>query len=267
MTYNPSVSDGAAKPAMKSLSMIVPALNEEGDLEDTINMITTVMFEDSSISDYEILIVDDGSQDQTGKIADRLAHENSRIKPIHNHQTMGLGYSYRKGLEQCKQDYVGWLPGKNSIPKETFTRMLAAVGAADFVLVYIQSETRNYFRQVISKAFTLAVNLLFGLNIKYYNGPCIYRSDVLKSTRMTTNGFAFMAEINVRLLKAGHSYVEVGLNNRDRTQGSSKAFVLRNFLRVVNLVTKLFWEIQIRNRFNRDLARSSDYSGDGTKTK
>jgi glycosyltransferase involved in cell wall biosynthesis len=236
----------------KSLAMIVPALNEEGDLENTIEMIISVISEDEVISDYEILIVDDGSLDQTGKIADRLAHENSRIRSIHNKQTMGLGYSYRENIKGCTQDYVGWAPGKNSIPRETFTRMLAAVGTADIVLVYIRSETRNYFRRVLSKMFTFIMNLLFGLHIKYYNGPCIYRSAVLQKTKMTTNGFAFMAEINVRLLKAGYNYVEVGLNNRDRTQGSSKAFVFRNFLRVVNLVTKLFWEIQISNRFNRE---------------
>lgn len=235
----------------KSLSMIVPALNEEGNLEDTIRMVIPAIAEEEGISDYEIFIIDDGSQDLTGKIADRLAHENHHIKSIHNQQPMGLGYCYRENLKRCTQDYIGWAPGKNSIPKETFSRMLAAVGSSDIVLVYIQSETRNYFRRIVSKVFTFIMNMLFGLNIKYFNGPCIYRSDALKKTKMSTNGFAFMAEINVRLIKAGYSYVEVGLNNRDRTQGNSKAFVFRNFLRVVNLVAKLFWEIQIRNKFNR----------------
>jgi hypothetical protein len=140
--------------------------------------------------------------------------------------------------------------------------MLAAIGTADIVLVYILIETRNYFRQVVSKIFTAGMNLLFGLHIRYFNGPCIYRSDLLSKTSMTTNGFAFMAEINIRLLKAGFTYVEVGLNNRDRTQGNSKAFVFRNFLRVVNLVIKLFWEIQVRNRFKPESTSVARYAGD-----
>ena len=239
-----------------SLSMIVPALNEEGTLEDTIKMITSTIAEEDGISDYEIFIIDDGSQDQTGKIADRLAIKNSCIKTIHNQQPMGLGYSYRENLNRCTGDYIGWAPGKNSIPKETFSRMLAAVGSSDIVLVFIQSETRNHFRRIISKIFTFIMNILFGLHIKYFNGPCIYRNDALKKAKMSTNGFAFMAEINVRLIKAGYSYVEVGLNNQDRTQGNSKAFVFRNFLRVVNLVVKLFWEIQIQNKIQKDHIRT-----------
>lgn len=243
----------------KSLSMIVPALNEQGDLEQTIQMITTAISEDSSISDYEILIFDDGSHDQTGVIADQLARDHKFIRSIHNQQTMGLGYSYREGVKIAAKEYIGWAPGKNSIPKETFVRMLAAIGKADIVLVFIMSETRGYFRQFVSKIFTSLLNILFGLRLRYFNGPCIYRSDLLKKTKMTTNGFAFMAEINIRLLKAGYSYEEVGLHNRDRTQGSSNAFVLRNFLRVSNLVVKLFWEIQIKDRFNPESSYGRGY--------
>ena len=242
-----------------SLSMIVPALNEQGDLEQTIQMITTAISEDSSISDYEILIFDDGSQDQTGMIADRLARDSKFIKSIHNRQTMGLGYSYREGVKIAAKEFIGWAPGKNSIPKETFVRMLAAIGKADIVLVFIMSETRGYFRQFVSKIFTFFLNILFGLRIQYFNGPCIHRSDLLKKTKMTTNGFAFMAEINIRLLKAGFGYVEVGLHNQDRTQGSSNAFVFRNFLRVANLVTKLFWEIQLKDRFNPESSYGRGY--------
>jgi hypothetical protein len=138
--------------------------------------------------------------------------------------------------------------------------MLAAIGGADIVLVYIMSETRGYFRRIVSKIFTFFLNILFGLRIQYFNGPCIHKSDLLKKTKMTTNGFAFMAEINIRLLKAGFGYVEVGLHNRDRTQGSSNAFVFRNFLRVVNLVIKLFWEIQIKDRFNPESSYGRGYS-------
>lgn len=239
--------------------MIVPALNEQADLEHTVKIITTAIAGNEDISDYEILIFDDGSQDQTGVIAERLARENKCIRAIHNPGTLGLGYSYREGVKLAKMDYVGWAPGKNSIPEETVIRMLAAIGQADIVLVYILSETRGYFRQIVSKFFTLIMNMLFGLRIRYFNGPCIHRRDLLTKTRMTTNGFAFMAEINIRLLKAGFSYVEVGLHNRDRTQGNSSAFVFRNFLRVVNLMMKLFWEIQVRDRFNPETSYRHGY--------
>ena len=232
----------------KTLSIIVPCLNEQGDLEKTVNTITSVIEGVQDISDFEILIFDDGSQDQTPAIVDQLARDHKNIRAIHNPQTMALGYSYREGVKIAKMDYVGWLPGKNSVPEETLTRMFNAVGQADVVLVYILSESRGYFRRFISRIFTLLMNILFGMRIKYFNGPCIHRRDLLNRTPMTTNGFAFMAEINIRLIKAGFSFVEVGLHNRDRSQGNSSAFVFRNFLRVLNLIFKLFWEIQVKDR-------------------
>lgn len=233
-----------------TISIIVPGLNEEGNINDTIDMIISSLDDMQKFKEYEIIIIDDGSTDKTGQIADGYAGKYPFIKVVHHTTPMGLGYAYRRGLKEATKEYVGWVPGKNSIPKETFIRMMDAVGKADIVLVYIMSEVRGYFRRYLSKLFTLVLNILFGLHLKYFNGPCIYKNEILRKTKMTTNGFAFMAEINIRSVRAGYSYIEVGLNNQGRTHGNSKAFVFRNFLRVCNLVTKLFWEIQVKDRFH-----------------
>ena len=87
------------------------------------------------------------------------------------------------------------------------------------------------------------------MNLKYFNGPNILRSQLVKNTKMTTNGFAYMAEILIRLIKNDHTYIEVGLHNRDRQNGNSKAFVFRNFVRVVKVILRLFWEIQVVGMF------------------
>jgi glycosyltransferase involved in cell wall biosynthesis len=240
-----------------TISIIVPGLNEEGNINDTIDMIISSLDEMQKFNEYEIIIIDDGSRDKTGQIADEYAGKYPFIKVVHHTDPMGLGYAYRRGVKEATKEYVGWVPGKNSIPKETFIRMMDAVGSADIVLVYILSEVRGYFRRYLSKLFTLVLNILFGLHLRYFNGPCIYKNEILRKTKMTTNGFAFMAEINIRSVRAGYSYIEVGLNNQGRTHGNSKAFVFRNFLRVCNLVTKLFWEIQVKNRIQSLKNRTS----------
>jgi len=231
-----------------SISMIVPALDEENDLGPTIQMLLKAIGQ--KFSDYEILIFNDGSQDKTGLVADQLAAKNNHIRVIHNPGNMGLGYNYRKGVELASKEYIGWVPGKNSIPEATLNDMFNAIGQADIVAVYILTETRSKFRQAVSQIFTGMMNLLFGLNLKYFNGPNILKSDLVKNVKMSTNSFAFMAEIMVRLVKSGHSYVEVGLHNRNRMNGSSKAFVFRNFVRVVKIVLRLFWEIQVVETLN-----------------
>ena len=230
-----------------SISIIIPALNEKGNLEPTVE--TVVRSIEKKFNDYELLIFNDGSTDETGDIADQLARENNHIRVIHHTHNNGLGFSYREGVELATKEYIGWVPGKNSIPEETLDNMFGAVGIADIVAVYILTETRSKFRQVVSRIFTKMMNTLFGMNLRYFNGPCIHKSKLVKNVKMSTNGFAFMAETLVRLIKSGHSYVEVGLHNRDRTIGNSKAFVYKNFIRVGEVVIRLFWEVQIVGAF------------------
>jgi glycosyltransferase involved in cell wall biosynthesis len=237
-----------------SLTMIIPAYNEEGDLEATLTTVFKAI--DGKINDYEILIFNDNSQDQTGAIADRWAAKNQNIRVIHNTQNMGLGYNYRTGVHLATKDYIGWVPGKNSIPQETLDNMFQVLGQADIVAVYILTETRSHFRHTVSNIFTMLMNLLFGMNLKYFNGPNILRSDILKRVKMSTDSFAFMAEVMVRLIKSGHTYVEVGLHNKDRTSGNSKAFAFKNFRQVVEIVFRLFWEVQIVGMFRRIYKRA-----------
>src|SRR5262249_15663942 len=101
-------------------------------------------------------------------------------------------------------------------------------------------------RRAISRAFTWLMNLLFGTRVRYYTGPCVYRSDVTKRLRMHARGSMFVAELLIRQLRAGQSYVEVGMQPRQRSSGSAMAFRLQNVIDVVRSIGRLFWELQIR---------------------
>jgi hypothetical protein len=90
------------------------------------------------------------------------------------------------------------------------------------------------------------MNTLFSVHMRYYTGPCVYRSDVAKRFRMRAQGSLFVAELLVRLLRAGQTYVEVGLQPLPRSSGSTKTFRLRNVFDVFASVLRLFWELRIQ---------------------
>jgi len=90
------------------------------------------------------------------------------------------------------------------------------------------------------------VNLLFALRIKYYNGPVLHKSEIIKSVPLTTSGFAYQIEALVRLLKSGYSYVEVGINIRIRECGTTKIFRIKNLASMANTIIKLFREIHFK---------------------
>lgn len=230
-----------------TVSVIIPALNEEGNLAATVETVLKAI--GNRFADYELLVFDDGSTDRTGAIADALASGNSHIRVIHNPQNMGFGYNYNRGVELACMDFVTMFPGDNEIPGEAIRTILDAVGQADIVVPYISTPAvRSGSRRVISAAFVALVNLLFGLRLRYFNGPCVHRRALLQSVPMKTHGFAYMAAILVRLIRSGASYVEVPMPLQARQHGRSKAFKPKNIVSVLSTLAQLFWEVQVAER-------------------
>lgn len=230
-----------------TVSIIIPALNEEGNLSAAVGTVLGAIGD--RFTDYELLIFDDGSTDRTGAIADELAAGNPHIRVIHNPRNMGFGYNYNRGVELARMEYVTMFPGDNEIPGEAIRTILNAVGSADIVVPYISTPSvRSGSRQVISAAFVALVNGLFGLKLRYFNGPCVHRRALLQSVPMRTPGFAYMAAILVRLIRSGCSYIEVPMPLQARQHGRSKAFKPKNIVSVLSTLGELFWEVQIRER-------------------
>lgn len=233
---------------MFSLTLIVPALNEEGNLQPTVLSIQPIL--EKYFSDYEILIFNDASQDQTGKIADELVSRNSKIKVIHNSQTMGLGYNYKRGVELAKKEYISMIPGDNEITVESFEIMFKKLGETDMIIPYtVNPEVRSISRQLLSQGFTFLINKISGLNLKYYNGPVAYRRDLIQSIEIETNSFAYQSEALIQLLKAGHTYLETPMYIKAKEFGTTKAFHISNITRVLQSIIKIFYAVHIQKKY------------------
>lgn len=235
-----------AEPA-PSVAFVVPALNEEANLEPTVRGILKAL--EGRPNPGRILVFDDGSTDATGALADRLAAADPRVRALHNGRTMGLGYNYFHGLELASEDYVMMVPGDNEIPETAIQILLDQLGKADLIVPYLTgSEARPWGRRLVSRAFVMTLNLLFGLSLKYYNGPCLLKRALVLSVPVRTEGFAYMAAILVTLLGEGHSYVEVAIPLQFRSHGSSKAVRWKNIASVLGTLWRLL--VQPRKKFS-----------------
>jgi len=229
----------------KSISIIIPAYNEEKKLALTVELVLAKLNE-NGISDFDILIFDDASIDKTGEIADKLAKEYSRIKVIHNPKNMNLGFNITRGFQLATKEYVGFVPGDNETDPKTLDNIFKVLGTADIVVPYIANyEVRSFMRRWLSKTYVKIINLAFGFKMRYYNGTCFFRTSMVQKVPVSTYGFAYMTEILVKLLKSGATFVEAPMINRARERGATKAFRLKNIASVFKTFLTLFWEIQI----------------------
>lgn len=226
------------------VSVFVPAYNEAANLEGALRDIVGAA---AVLADYEVIIVNDGSRDGTGQLAERLAQENRRIRVIHQPRNLGIAAAYERALDEAKLEYFGFLPGDGEIAPESIRDILAAVGTADIVAPYHgNSRARQLHRRVLTWTSTALVNTLFGLRMRYFQGPCIYPTPLARRLPKTAGGFYFLTEMLVHAMRAGYSYVEVPLTHQDRSHGRSKAVSVRNVLKALRAIAILWWVIHIR---------------------
>ena len=233
---------------IKSISIVIPAYNEEKNLEVAVVFLLERLNR-NGILDFELLIFNDNSTDATGKIADELASKHSQIRVIHNSKNMNLGYNITKGFQLATKEFVGFFPGDNDTEVEILDNIFQNLDKADIIIPYIQNpEVRPWGRRFLSKTYVLIINAAFGLNLKYYNGICFFKTAMVKKVPVSTHGFAYMTEILVKLLKSGVSFIEVPMITKKRERGATKAFRLKNVISVFKTFLTLFYEVQILRR-------------------
>jgi dolichol-phosphate mannosyltransferase len=225
-----------------STSFVIPALNEEKVVEEVVRAVWGTV--SLHLETFEIILIDDGSSDQTGQIMDRLASQLPGVRVIHNATNLGLGASYQRGVGEAKLDHVMMLCGDGGLPAASLPAIIEKIGTADIVVPYMTNlgVIKTPIRYRISRIYTNLLNLLSGHRLHYYNGLPVHRRALLEQITITSSGFGFQGEILVKLLKSGCSYVQVGVLGAETTNKTS-IFRVRNVFSVTATLLKLLFEL------------------------
>ena len=217
---------------MRSLSIIIPAYNEAENIVDTLDNVTRAL-EPLAVR-HEILVIDDGSTDATAALVTSNLNRFPAVRLLVNERNMGFGWSYRRGVDAAALDHIVMVHGDNAWGHGTLRDFFSRVGEADVIVGYTRDmwSTRTKTRTLISKAYTLVVNLITRRRLKYYNGLQIHAAPVLKSLRIQSSGYGFQSEVLVKSLRRTRTVVEVPMDLIEREKGESKAFRLKNVVDV-----------------------------------
>lgn len=228
----------------RTLSVLIPAFNECANLGPTAERVLQAL--SITVEDFEVIIVNDGSDDGTGEVADTVAAHNPQVLVIHNPRNRGLGYAYQRGVGQSRMNFLVYIPGDNTWPYRSLVELFGNLDQADVVTSFTTNpHVRPIVRRLVSAAYTWTLNILFGHRMNYYNGLTIYPTAFLKDRTLATSGFGFQAELLLAALDIGMSTVECALPIDARTAGGSKAVSIKNVLSVLATILHLVWSMRL----------------------
>ncbi|MBI4539317.1 MAG: glycosyltransferase family 2 protein [Gemmatimonadetes bacterium] len=224
-------------PALNSLSVVIPAFNEEKTLERVVRW-TLEVLEDLS-PDHEVIIVDDASDDATSGIADALSAENARVRVIHHAANRGYGGALKSGFTAASKDLVTFLTADGEFYPTELVNFVNAVQDADVVSSYVPNRPMPLYRQILSKGWRLTMRVVLGECPLLY-GILLYRRSVMdgmtivSSTGMTTMEFL----IRARRRGARIVTIPVGLHPRPDLRESKVTnlpTIWKHFVEIVRL--------------------------------
>lgn len=232
------------------LSIIVPAFNEEDGIGQTIRSI----FEDAKrkgvknlIKSFEVIVVDDGSFDETPKILGSLKGRYKNLKIITHKSNQGLGASIIKGVKHATKKFVTYLPSDGQVFLREITGGLKIAPYADLVLTYRRRrKDYNHYRQILSRTLMISMRIFFGLNFKDYNWVHIYKRDLFKHIKTKSHGVFYLGEVVVRTHKVGFKILEAAAEYHPRSTGYSKNARLQVVFATLRDLIKLWVELQMK---------------------
>ena len=212
----------------RAIWICIPTYNERENLERTLDAVWSV------VAEVNILVIDDGSPDGTGQLADRLAAVEPRLKVLHRTEKAGLGAAYLAGFREALRlgaTHVVQMDADLSHDPAVLPKLIAAL---DVYGIAVGSrlvdgggvEGWSWHRRLISRCGNLYADLMLGLPIRDLTGGYnAYRAEVLQkldTRNFETTGYGFQIELKWFALSQGYQAVEVPILFRDRELGQSK---------------------------------------------
>ena len=210
------------------LSVAAPAYNEAEGIEAVVadwhNFLST-----HPLAEFEIVVCNDGSKDDTGAILDRLADRYPQLRPLHFSANQGAAAALNAAIAATTGDWVLLLDSDGQFPIQNFPAMLEALRrTGGLAAIGIRQKKDRAFARFGTWASGLLCNLAHGSRLKDFNSAFkLVSGPVLRHLGLEAKGMNYSTEVTSRLLERGIVPVEVTIEHRPRATGASHMRLLR----------------------------------------
>lgn len=231
------------------LSVFFPAYYDEGNIGKVVESAVKVL-EELKLKDYEVVVIEDGSPDKTGEVADAMAAKYEKVRVIHHEKNMGYGATLKDGFTSAKLDYVFYTDGDNQFDLNELKRFVALVPFADMIVGYRKKKQYSLYRKFTSLSYNYLLKLIFGLD--YWDIDCafkLFRRDLFDKITINSVDAFIDAEIMLKAKLLGYTSIEMGVTHLPRVDGVSTGARPSVILRTIKEV------FEYRKEYKNELKR------------
>jgi glycosyltransferase involved in cell wall biosynthesis len=221
-----------------SISVFFPCYNEQDNVTKVAEQAVQVL--DGLRADYEVIIVDDGSADKTGEVADRIAAANKRVRVIRHPHNRGYGAALQSGFRAAAKELVFYTDGDAQFDLNELPPLLPLMKEFDIVSCYRMDRKDTPLRRLNGWLWTKMNDALFSLNVRDIDCAFkLYKREIFDKITMESQGALIATEILARAVRKGYTITQRGVHHYPRTAGQETGgnpkVILRAFKEVIKL--------------------------------
>jgi glycosyltransferase involved in cell wall biosynthesis len=229
--------------ANRSLTIFFPCYNEEDNVQKSVD--AAIKAAQLVTDDFEVIVVNDGSKDNTGKIADQIAAENHLVRVIHHPRNRGYGAALQSGYGGAIKDTVFYTDGDLQFDITEIQKLWPLLEEYDVVTGYRIKRMDPFIRRLNSFGWTSLTRMLFRIPVRDVNCAFkLFRREVVKDMKLESEGALIDAEVFAKVKKAGYKIAEVGVNHYPRQFGSQTGANPLVIIRAFWELFKLWWKLR-----------------------
>jgi len=202
------------------ISCFFPMYNEEGNVRKVVSSAVSVL--SSRADEFEVIVVDDGSEDRTRRIAEEMAAQDRRIRVVSHDKNRGYGAALRSGLAACRYELIFQCDGDDQYDLNEIDRLLPYLDGHDFVVGYRIKRKDPFYRTLEALWYRFLLRILFGIRLRDANCAFkLFKKGVIDKLELVSNGAIINGEIFIKARKLGYGRIkEVGVAHYPRKIGS-----------------------------------------------
>ena len=228
---------------MVAISVFFPCYNEQQNVARTVENALDVLKKLGI--DFEIIVVDDGSSDGTGHIADEMAGRENRVKVVHHQRNLGYGAALQSGFKAAGKELVFYTDGDGQFDINEMPPLLPLMEQYDIVSCYRLNRRDSLIRKINAWCWTKLVCLLFGLRLRDIDCAFkLYKREIFDHIELSSTGALIDAEILARAARRGYRITQKGVHHYPRMAGAQTGAKFR----VIFLAFRELFELRRRIR-------------------